>query len=127
MSEKRFVQGAAGLIVEMDIPAMGTNRREILDYQLAKGDLSYVTDEVEEYTTRGGGKAWRLKNEPATHWEAETPGDLESLSKDQLLSVARVRGIEVDGRGSAKKILDAIIAAPVDEVGSDAGEAPSTP
>jgi hypothetical protein len=109
MSDTRFVRGQGGVIVQMDVPPKGTNRREIFDYMLAKGDLSFVTDEVEEYTTRGGGQAWRLKHEPVTHWDAEDPGDLDDLDKDQLLSVASVRGIEgVDGRTSKPNLLKAL-------------------
>jgi hypothetical protein len=93
----------------MDVPPLGSNRREIFDYMLAKGDLKIVTDEVEEYETRQGGKAYRLKHELVTHWAAEDPGDLDELTKDQLLAVAQVRGVEgVDGRTSKPNLLKAL-------------------
>lgn len=123
MSGTKLVRGQGGGIFEMTIPPLGTNRREIFDYMLAKGDLSYVTDEVEEFETRGGGTGLRLKHEPTTHWAAEDPGELDKLDRDQLLSVARARGVEVDGRLSAPKLLKAIQEAE-DEEDGDAGEAP---
>jgi hypothetical protein len=107
-ADTRFVQGASGVIIQMDVPPKG-HPREVHDSMLARGERSYVDpSNVEEYTTRGGGKAWRLKYEPTSHWAAEDADDLEVLDKDQLIAVADVRGVEIDRRSSKEKLIKAI-------------------
>lgn len=93
MTDTRFIRTASGTIIQMDVPESG-NRREVFDSQVARGDLLVVTGEVEEYTTRQGGKAWRLVSDE----------EFGNLGRALLEARAEAVGLEVDGRWSDKTL-----------------------
>lgn len=151
-AETMVVRSASGVLFEMDVPAEGTMARERFEQQVAKGDLSLVSDPVcwveVPLGVDGKGNTMVARKlvlaapagfdddvsspvpvlEPAAPTEVElTAGGLAALTREQLVEVARGAGIAAGNKGAPKlvaEILEVVaFADAVEQAAADAAAA----